>query len=134
MRILALVLLAIVAAMMWIRFAPSDPDRWNKPVSNPVDGVRDGSVLRILPGQAADMAAFERIIQQTPRTRYLAGSVDEGMFTYVTRSALFGFPDYATVWVDGDDLLVYSRLRFGSGDMGVNTRRIDGWIAKLSAP
>lgn len=134
MKILIALLLLIAALMVWIRVAPNDPVRWHKSVANPVDGVRGGSVLRILPGQAAQMSELEAIIQSSPRTRPLAGSVDDGIYTYFTRSRIWGFPDYATVWIDGDDLLIYSRLRYGGGDMGVNAKRVDAWIARLSPP
>lgn len=134
MKFLIAFLVLIALAMIWIRVVPSDPARWNKSVSNPVDGVRDGSVLRILDGRAGQMAELERIMMMTPRTKHLAGSVAEGQFTYVTRSLFWGFPDYATVWSEGEDLIIYSRLRFGGGDMGVNAKRVDGWIGQLTTP
>lgn len=64
----------------------------------------------------------------------MAGSISSGMVTYITRSKFWGFPDYATIWVSGDDLIVYSRLRFGRGDMGVNKARVEDWLLQLAAP
>ena len=61
----------------------------------------------------------------------LAGSVEEGMVTYITRSAVFGFPDYTTVRQRGDELEIYGRLRMGYSDLGVNGKRIDRWLALL---
>ena len=90
----------------------------------------DGGAMRKVEG---DLAALDSIIRDTPRTQVLAGSVDEGMITYVTRSRVFGFPDYTTVRQEGDMLEVYGRLRFGKSDLGVNAARIDGWLRQLQA-
>jgi hypothetical protein len=49
--------------------------------------------------QGADRAALARLDEialATPRTTRLAGSPDEGRITWITRSALWGFPDYTT--------------------------------------
>ena len=36
------------------------------------------------------------------------------------------------VWrADLGDLEVFARLRFGKSDLGVNTRRVKGWLAQL---
>ena len=51
--------------------------------------------------------------------------------TWITRSRLFGFPDYTTAEVRSDGLYVWSRLRFGKGDMGVNAARLNGWALAL---
>ena len=63
----------------------------------------------------------------------LAGSVEQGMITYVTRSIVVGFPDYTTVLQNGDQLVIYARLRFGRSDFGVNHARIKRWIDALQA-
>ena len=59
---------------------------------------------------------FERlhaIILETRRTRVFAGSVDERMVTYVTRSLVFGFPDYTTVEHVEGRIEIFGRQRFG---------------------
>ena len=76
------------------------------------------------------MARIDAIARATPRTTVLAGSVAEGRITYVTRSRLWGFPDYTTVERSGDRITLFGRLRFGRGDMGVNRARIEGWLAQ----
>ena len=133
-KLLIAIAVLIVAAGLWVRVVPSDPARWNKALENPTDQARMGSVVRILSGRAMQMTELEAIIQSTPRTKLLAGSADEGQFTYITRTLFWGFPDYATVWVKDDDLIIYSRLRFGRGDYGVNKTRVDGWIEQLPSP
>src|SRR6056297_2473742 len=85
---------AVVALLVFIRVAPSDPDRWHRMPENVSDSDLDGGAMRTLEG---DLAALDAIIRDTPRTRVLAGSPDQGMITYVSRSRVFGFPDYTTV-------------------------------------
>ena len=67
----------------------------------------------------------------TPRTRLIAGSAEEGLLTFQTRSLLWGFPDYTTASVTDGTLVIYGRLRFGRSDIGVNKARILGWLASL---
>jgi len=57
--------------------------------------------------------------------------VAEGRVTYITRSKLWGFPDYSTFETRDGDLLIHARLRFGSSDMGVNRARVTDWLARL---
>ncbi|MFD1508711.1 DUF1499 domain-containing protein [Lacimonas salitolerans] len=128
-------ILAIVAMVLafggWVRAAPSDPARWHVAVPEAQDSDRPGGVIRVLPGQADRLAELDAIIRATPRTRLLAGSVAEGRVTYITRSKLWGFPDYSTVETRDGDLLIHARLRFGSSDMGVNRARVTDWLARL---
>lgn len=126
--ILGVVALTLVALLVVFRVAPSDPDRWHEMPETVSDRDLDGGAMRTADG---DLAALDRIIRDTPRTQALAGSVDEGMITYVTRSRVFGFPDYTTVRQAGDTLEIYGRLRFGRSDMGVNAARIDDWLRQL---
>ncbi len=129
-RIAALfVLVLAVALLAFIRLAPSDPLRWHQMPGTITNRDLEGGAMRRVEG---DLAAFDAIIRATPRTRVLAGSVAEGMVTYVTRSRVFGFPDYTTVRQADDMLEIYGRLRFGRSDLGVNAARIDGWLERLA--
>lgn len=138
-------LAALVAFAGYVRLAPSDPARWNASPSlygwdhgGPWDQVvpmEGGASLRLSPvvGQPAELLErLDAIALATPRTIRLAGSVSEGRITWVTRSALWGFPDYTTAEVRADGLYVYARLRFGRGDMGVNAARLQAWMQALS--
>lgn len=134
----------IVAGAVYVRIAPSDPDRWHEtffpkpPDTYPAaDGFR---IVRQIDDPAAVLSRLDAIIMATPRTERLAGSVDEGLITYITRSRLWGFPDYTTVYAGEDDtieggfgplLKIDGRLRFGKADLGVNRARIEGWLAQL---
>lgn len=123
--------LVVLALGVWVRVAPSDPGRWHISPVGKSEGIGQGSALMRVPdGKLSDL---NDIASATPRTRVLAGSVADGMITYITRSALWGFPDYTTVAVEGDDLVLFARLRFGRRDLGVNAKRLQDWRARLEA-
>ena len=114
----------------YIRLAPSDPARWHA-VPRGADPDLANGVVRIVETGPGGLAGLDAIAHETPRTKVLAGSVEEGMVTYVTRTRVFGFPDYTTVQQEGDLLGIYARSRFDRKDFGVNRERIDGWLALL---
>ncbi len=145
---LGIVGVLMVAFVVFVRVAPSDPVRWHvDPVAVAPPGFpgavlmrpdavdRPGPVFAVPPDVL--MMAFDRVARDAPRVTVLAGSVAEGHVTYVARSALFGFPDYISVRVlpteDGSRLAVFSRLRFGYDDLGVNAGRLDDWLARTQA-
>lgn len=133
MKFVGLILLAVLTFGLWVRLAPSDPARWH--VTAGEVGNRDfaGAVIRTIPAEPGDMTRLDRIIRATPRTRVLAGSPEEGMITYITRSKIWGFPDYTTVEARTGAMMIHGRLRFGFSDMGVNRARVTDWIAALEA-
>lgn len=128
-------LLAVVVTVAgfagWVRMAPSDPARWHGPITAAEDRDMPGGVIRVLKGRAGDIGRLDEIIRATPRTSVLAGTVGDGRVTYVTRSKLWGFPDYTTIEAKADDLLIHARLRFGQSDMGVNRARVQDWLSRL---
>ncbi|WP_210877590.1 DUF1499 domain-containing protein [Roseovarius autotrophicus] len=129
-RVVALALLiGAVALVVFIRLAPSDPLRWHQMPGAITNRDLEGGAMRRVTG---DLVALDAIARATPHTRVLAGSVSEGMITYVTRSRLMGFPDYTTVRQAGDTLEIFARLRFGRSDLGVNAARVDGWLVRLA--
>lgn len=132
MKWLGLVLAALVGVAIWVRVAPSEPSRWHVPVSGEGDAAFKAGVRRVIAGDAAVMARLDGVIRDTARTRVLAGSVSEGRITYVTRSALWGFPDYTTVELRNGQIAILGRLRFGRSDLGVNKARVDGWLKALA--
>jgi hypothetical protein len=148
MRMLGWIVLGLVVIVVatgaFVRFAPSEPERWHTDPEAATPGpgrfvVREeggdmaGPVLPMPPEEA--LATFDRVVAATPRTEVLAGSPEDGRITYVTRSAVWGFPDYTTVEardVDGGSrLVIHARLRFGGSDMGVNERRVRGWLEQV---
>ena len=136
--ILGLVVL-VAAVMVYIRVAPSAVEAWHVPpaATEPGDHAGPGSftAVRAVTGDGAEaLARIDEIAMATPRTTRLAGSVDEGMITYVTRSRIMGFPDYTTVHLTGGDaprVAIHARLRFGQSDMGVNRARVEGWLDQM---
>ncbi|MCE8518175.1 DUF1499 domain-containing protein [Ruegeria pomeroyi] len=121
----------VVLGLAWIRLAPSDPARWHRVPQVTADRDMRGGVLRRVETGADGLARFDTIARTAPRTRVLAGSVTEGMVTYVTRTRVFGFPDYTTARQQGDLLLIHARNRFGRSDLGVNRARVEQWLAAL---
>ncbi len=139
--IIGLVLVAVVGGLAWIRLAPSDPGQWHVDMAAPgFVPAGNAHVFCICPGSPVDsgadpaalLARLDAIAVATPRTLRLAGSAEEGRITWVTRSALMGYPDYTTAQVmPGAGLCVMGRQRFGSEDLGVNAARIGGWMQEL---
>ncbi|SER48627.1 Protein of unknown function [Tranquillimonas rosea] len=142
---LALLVVVIAAAMAYVRLAPTDAAAWHvdpMEVDPPKEGgwlvrpARGNAAAPVFPVSTAGLLeAIDSIARETPRTERLAGSVQEGRITYVTRSQLWGFPDYITVAAipteGGAAPVIYSRLRFGKSDMGVNRKRAEDWVAQL---
>ena len=135
MRIVVIVLLVVlvlaVGLAVYVRVAPSDPDRWHVMPDGVTDRDLDGGAMRVVDAGEGGLSRLHEIITDTPRTTVLAGSVEEGMITYVTRSKVFGFPDYTTVQQSGGKIRLYGRLRFGTSDLGVNAKRVDGWLNRF---
>lgn len=134
LKILIVILVAFVLACAFVRFAPSDVQKWHKRLDVSADKDFAKGVIRIVENSADQFSTLVGIALATPRTTQLAGSANDGMATFVTRTRIFGFPDYSTIWTDGDDLVIYARLRFGTNDSGVNELRTLKWISLLSNP
>lgn len=141
---LIVVACAVLALAAYVRLAASDPETWHTDPSDavpamghfvvkPEGGDTAGPLLAVPPADA--LAAFDAIALATPRTSRLVGAPDEGKVTYITRSRLWGFPDYTTVAAEavegGTRLNIHARLRFGSSDMGVNAARVQSWLDAL---
>jgi len=143
-------------AAIGIRRADVDPAAWHvdpttaPPTGNPNwyrltpdtapadrDPKRDGSA----PVYDVDVdrleAAFDEVALGDDRVEVLAGSASDGFVTYVQRSALFAFPDYVSVTFSpepsgGSTLALFSRSQYGRSDLGVNEKRANRWIDRLT--
>ena len=138
------VVVLVVGAGIWFRIAPSDPTVWHTDpaLAEPgpgsivikADGGDAPPPVLDMPAEEA-LSAFDAIAMAEPRTTRLAGGPDKGRITYVSRSLIMGFPDYTTVEAvpteAGTQLLIHGRLRFGQSDMGVNSARVNRWLAQL---
>jgi len=136
--VLAFGLIAYLGFMAWVLLAPTVPGDWHIDLQASGFDPGRGQVFCIMPdnryGPLADgaLARLDAIALATPRTERLAGSVEEGRITWVTRTRLMGYPDYTTAQVmEGPGLCVFGRQRFGQGDWGVNAARIGGWMQEL---
>ena len=132
MKTLLVILIVVFGLMLWVRLAPTDPAKWHQvPAARaPGDYPTEGSFTAVR--RITDPTVLDRlktVALATPRTQILAES--DGLVTFVTRSLLWGFPDYTTAQFDGQRLTIYGRLRFGRGDFGVNRKRITAWLAQL---
>lgn len=138
-------LVLVLGFAAYVRFAPSNPARWN--ISLPMDAAAEcvvqpargsASVACLIAEDPVELLRrLDAIALATPRTTRLAGTPEEGRMTWVTRSRLWGFPDYTTVQTSatctGTRIDLLARLRFGGDDMGVNAARLSAWFAALTA-
>lgn len=140
MRLIGLLaLVALLGGVAYVRLAPSDPARWHvDPGLAAQDGAGGEWARLTLPGTtpAEALDRLDAIAMATPRTVRLAGSPAEGRITWVTRSAIFGFPDYTTAAARAEDgatlLVLHARQRFGLRDMGVNAARLRDWTGQIA--
>lgn len=122
-----------VAMQAYIRLAPTDPGRWHVDPFAAADPAPGGTKL-VLPVPLQPEEALTRlaaVAETEPRTRHVAGSIEEGRLTYRTRSAFWGFPDFTTVSArkteSGAEVVFFARARFGKSDLGVNGKRVAAW-------
>lgn len=128
----ATVLIVLVLGFAaYVRFSPLPLERWHQTINATADADLAGGAVRILPGDAALFAKFDQEMTNLPRTRVLAGSRETDLITYVTRSAVFGFPDMTTIELQENEIRLFARLRFGASDLGVNRKRLEGLIANV---
>lgn len=139
-----LVLGVIVAAIVYVRLAPDDTASVHIQAEPRVPGnyPTSGRFLAVRQITAAPEDVLRAIMQaamDSDRTKALAGSVDDGVVTFVTRSKLMGFPDYTTVSIiqvdtvenAGPLLMIDARSRYGQNDLGVNKARVTGLLDAL---
>lgn len=133
-----LIVIALLVLLAYLRVAPTDLARWHQKAPGEAMGETRGqnSMIWRVPAEDNLLRRYDAVIRQTPRTEQIAGSLADGQITYVTRSALMGYPDYTTLGLYGDNppyVEVYSRSRFGRSDLGVNAKRVAGWRAQVEA-
>lgn len=134
MKTLLLILAVLLAGiMLYVRMAPAKPADWHglSGETGLGDFPRRGGHVHRFAGAPEALQRLDAIARATPRTGVLTGGPETGMTTYVTRSRLFGFPDYTTVALSGGVIEIHARLRFGESDLGVNRARVMAWLAQL---
>jgi len=114
---------------------PSTPNSYRvAPAGESIDRDADAPTFSVSVAELA--AAFDTVALGDDRVDVLAGSAPDGFVTYVQRSAFFAFPDYVSVrFIEADGggstLAVFSRSRYGKGDLGVNGKRVVRWLEPL---
>lgn len=142
--ILTGIIVLIVGFAAYVRLAPIDVAAVHAQAEprGPGDYSADGGFLVVRQITAAPGAILGGIAQTAlaeDRTSILAGSAADGKMTFVTRTKLWGFPDYTTASIiplgsvdnAGPLLMIDGRLRFGKSDLGVNKARIERWLTAL---
>ena len=143
MKWIALAILGLIVVFaVWVRAAPYDAEVWHRPTDPRPAGDYPSAggflaVREITAAPDAVLSALDTVAAATVRTTRMSGAPQDGMVTYRTRSALWGFPDYTTVATQADPdtgntvLVINARLQFGQSDMGVNRARVQGWLDAL---
>ncbi len=138
MQTAVVIIFLVVVLYLFLRFWPEDKDRWHVDPADTTDPRRSG--VRLIgpnaprfPGDAATvLGVVADIVQKSPRTRKIDGSLDEGMITFVVRSRTMGFRDYVTfkAVTEGDmsKLAVYARPGMNVYDWGTNAALLDTWL------
>lgn len=131
---IALFLIAalVLGVMAYVRLAPHPAEVFHRtyPAKPAGDYPMEGGFEAVL--EVSDpvftLAYLADAARAAPRTRVLAGSVEEGHISFVTRSLLWGFPDTTNIWINEGRVHIRGHLRFGRSDMGVNEARIRSWM------
>jgi uncharacterized protein (DUF1499 family) len=134
MKMMILIPLALFLGLQaYVRFAPFKAADWHVDPFT-AQAPQDGGALDVFASEISAndaLTALNTVALATPRTTVLAGSVQEGHVSYVTRSLLWGFPDVTTISArdteTGSDIAILARLRFGKSDLGVNGKRVALW-------
>ena len=125
MYLFVVVCVLVIGLVAFVRLAPTDPANWHVPIAETNSQNMTGGAIRVTEAGPEALARVDSAMQALPRTRVIAGSVDEGRVTYVTRTKWVGFPDYTTIEHSDGLLKMHARLRFGASDLGVNRKRLE---------
>ena len=131
-----LVIGAGVAISVYVRLAPIEEGAYYAlpTIDGPGDTTGDRShlaVRQITTTPEGVLRAVQAAAEATPRTRLIEGSIEEERLVFVTRSLIWGFPDFTTVGIEDGMLVIHGRARYGQMDMGVNKARIGRWLEAL---
>ncbi|WOI55212.1 DUF1499 domain-containing protein [Palleronia sp. LCG004] len=130
---LVIVLLGIAAVSVWVRTRPVPEDAlaWPKGDWSIGDHVESTGIVAVRAPDDPDVAYGDlaRIIEDAPRTTLREGGPGQGRLIAVTRTRILGFPDVTHLWTEDGRVLISGHLVMGKSDMGVNARRVRGWLA-----
>jgi uncharacterized protein (DUF1499 family) len=91
-------------------------------------------VFGMTPAQLAE--AMRHLIAEQPSVFLVDAGPEARRFTLIQHTPLLRFPDIVTVEYvvlgpDRSSLAIYSRARYGRGDLGTNQRRVLAWLNRL---
>jgi uncharacterized protein (DUF1499 family) len=83
-------------------------------------------------------AAWFAVVESQPSTEIIGRNDAARQFDIETLTPLIGYPDTVTVRFielasDRSTLMIYSRSHYGHSDLGANQKRIDRWLAEVTA-
>lgn len=127
--ILTLLALIVIGFAIYVRITPIPEDRFTGfpgPMSvgfhESLRGIKVVQPLSEVPNDV--LSRINAVILSTERTE-LRG---DDPAAYVTKSALWRFPDVTLVWVQDGNLHIHAELVYGRSDLGVNSARVRGWL------
>ena len=96
----------------------------------------DLTVAPVAMSAAALVAKIKALPTLEPRIVMVGENDAELRYVLVQRSALFNFPDTINIAIQPVDashaaIAIYSRSRYGKGDLGVNMKRVQRWLSLL---
>ncbi|WP_371154669.1 DUF1499 domain-containing protein [Jannaschia sp. 2305UL9-9] len=145
LRSIALVAVGVaVAGASYVRLAPMEAEVWHV---DPGAAERTGRPNDFLIAPGGDMDPVQsplspealttlltEDLEAQPRTTQLAATPDEGIYTYVQRTRMMGYPDVINLRVqptpEGSSLTLWSRSRYGQSDLGVNRARVEALLQR----
>lgn len=128
-KVILLLFVLVVGLAIYVRLAPVKPMAITKSYDQDTQLTGGYVAVRTVSGQPQEVIdAITRIALATPRTVRIDG---DGDLTFVTRSALFGFPDVTRVTVADGVMTIHAHLVYGRSDMGVNKARVLNWLNQL---
>lgn len=144
-RAIAIGLLGMVVFAAYVRMNPVPVDAVH--LRSPLSGLghlekSNGHIWRgAQEGDGiAQLTVLDGVIMATERTKYLKGSIEEGVITYVTYTRWWRFPDVTTVErslaappMGGPVIAINARAMYGILDFGVNRRRVTEWLVAAKA-
>ena len=159
MRMVLLVLIVALVAGAYILYflvstASHDPAVWHTdPLTAPTSTTpndfrvapRDQTTERVdleapvFAESALVMAeAWDQFVLNQPQTIRISGLPNDLFMTYVQRTKTLKVPDYISVRFiplgeTSSTVAIYSRSRYGYGDLGVNKQRVERWLASLAS-
>lgn len=134
--LLGLFFVALTGAAI-VRVRPLDPAVWHS--AEAFEAAAANTQAIVLEGKTPSEVAeaFTEVALATPRTEILAGSLQDGFASYVTKTKIWAFPDVSTVKLTevdgGTEVRVWARQVYGVEDFGVNAERVAAWFEALQA-